>query len=92
MPVIIQMRRNMKKKSHKAVRKTYKKCVRCGAVGMISVEFGKLKKLWLCSICWVGLAACMSKDFAIFQEPNTDFIAELAKGQQREDWMKQNNK
>jgi len=72
-------------------RKTYKHCVRCDSVGMIFVDFGKMGKLWLCSVCWIGLAGAMYRDFKVYLNDSLDFMNELKKASDRENWMKENN-
>jgi len=76
----------------KNIKKSYKHCIRCGSVGMFTVDFGKVGKLWLCPICWTGLAACMHKDFKLYLNDNVDMVKELSLATQREKWFKENNK
>ena len=66
----------------------YIKCVRCGSVAMIFVDMGKMGKIGLCSVCWIGLAGAMARDFEIYKNFGNDYVSELRKGLERENWFK----
>lgn len=72
-------------------KKEYIKCVRCKSVAITNVDMGLMGKLWLCAVCWIGLAGGMARDFEIYKNFKLDYVQELQKGYQREDWFKKNN-
>ena len=61
----------------------YTACVRCGSTPNIMLDMGKLGKVGLCTVCWVGLAGCMARDYSVFNNFNIDFHAEMEKALQR---------
>lgn len=70
----------------------YSKCVRCKSVAMILTDFGLMGKLAFCTICWVGLAGCMARDFHQFNKFDENYLAELKKAYSNEEWFKEENK
>lgn len=57
-------------------------CLRCGDLGVIDIAMGKMRKIKLCVVCWVGLAGCMDRDFEIFKNKDIDWLGELHKSDQ----------
>lgn len=65
-----------------------RECVRCGAVPLLTLDMGKLGRVGLCSVCWIGLAGAMARDFTIFNDFHVDFVAEISKAREREEFVK----
>jgi hypothetical protein len=63
-------------------------CARCGAVPYVNLDMGRMGKIGLCTVCWVGLAGCMARDYSLFNNFNVDFHAEMAKAGERENLMR----
>ena len=70
----------------------YAKCVRCSSVAMMLLDMGKMGKIALCPVCWIGLAGAFARDFEIYKQFDKDYLQELRKGYDREEWFKKQNK
>jgi len=64
------------------------KCVRCGSIGQLYIDFGLMGLLLLCPVCWIGLAGAMARDFEVYKNFNLDYIVELNKSWERRGYFK----
>ena len=76
----------------KKTKKQYSKCVRCGSIAMLWVDFGLIGKLGLCVVCWTGVAGCMARDVHQFNKFDEDYIQEMGKAYAREEWFKKEDR